>query len=243
MEVVCGHPGRIGGIQTAGGQVGEGTQATRALEDCVDHLRGDAEVAQGKHRPAGGHGLQRGCRGHRGQATGLVQRLVHRPGREPNRIRSDPPLPDQVGVQLRIRPRFVVGLPLGAERTQLDHRRTRLGQGQQDLLPIGAGRRHLGLGREEQLRHGGSGVPPGIRHRPGRRDVRILRSAGKVRQRGQPEGCRHRQLVGQLGELGDLPVAVQHEQVAAGPQGDGPRRGGHADSGQAGDQYRTVGRS
>ena len=89
----------------------------------------------------------------------------------------------------------MVGLPLGAQGPELDHSRSRLGQGEQDLLPLGAGRRHLGLGREKQVG-------------PRRRRIRIFRTPGEVRQAGQPECGRHRQLVGQLGELGDLAVAV-----------------------------------
>ena len=175
VKVVRGHPRRVGGVQAARGQVGQRAQATRALEDRVDHLRRDAEVAQDQYGPAGGDRLQRSRGGHRGQSPGLDQRLVHRPGCEPDCVRRHPLLPDQVRVQLWVGPGFVMGLPLGAQRPELDHGRAGLGQGQQDLLPVGPGGRHLGLGGEQQV---GSQ----------RREVRIVRPAGEVRQRGQPEG-------------------------------------------------------
>ena len=157
----------------------------------------------------------------------------HRPGGEVASESDSSPCRTRVGVQLRIRPWFVVRLPLGAERPELDHRRTRLGQGQQDLLPVGAGATAPWPGqRRAAARRGGGSAPSAAGRRiPGRREGTATWPTRTLR---------HAELVGQLGELGDLPVAVQTEHVAPGPQGDGPRRGRHADPGQAGDQYRTV---
>jgi hypothetical protein len=156
------------------------------------------------------------------------QRLVHRADDETNGVGSHPLLAHQVRVQLWVGPPLVVGLPLRAEGAQLDDRRAGPGQCQQHLFARGAVGRHLGLSREEQVG-------------PWRRDLGTVRPTAKVRQRGEPEGGLHRQLTSQLGELGDLAVTVQHQQVAAGPQGEASGRGRDADSRQAGDQHGTVG--
>jgi hypothetical protein len=60
VEVVGGHPGGVDGKEPPSGEVGQRAKAAGALEHHVDHLRGDAEVAQRQHRPADGHRLQRG---------------------------------------------------------------------------------------------------------------------------------------------------------------------------------------
>jgi hypothetical protein len=60
-------------------------------------------------------------------------------------------LPNEVGVQLRVGPLLVVGLPLVVEGTELDDGVARCGERQQDLLPIGPIAWHFGLGGEEQI--------------------------------------------------------------------------------------------
>jgi len=115
-----------------------------------------------------------------------------------------------------------MGLLLVGQCADLDHRVTSRGQGEDDLFPVLAGRRHLGLSGEDQI----ASIVTGGSERV------------QERQPGQPEVQRRGERACQFGELGDLPVAVQHEQVATLPVADGRAGGGHADPGQPGQQHR-----
>ena len=118
-----------------------------------------------------------------------------------------------------------MGLLLLVDGAQLDDGRTRVGQGQQDLLPIAASARHLGLRGEDEWP-----APLLIVGDP---------AARKERQRGEAEDQFRRVFSGDSGELGDLTAAVQQEEVAAAPDQHGSVGGRDADPRQPCDQDRA----
>ena len=147
-----------------------------------------------------------------------------------NRTPSGPtrPVGAQVVPQVGVRELLVVGLLLAGQRPDLDHggaRRADVGQGQQDRLPVGAPRRHLGLGGEHHVA------------RPAAAVEALRRIAGQERQpaRARRPG-RGRSAAASRGELLALATAVHHQQVAVAAVRHGPSRRRDADPRQTGDQ-------
>ncbi len=227
MEIVGGEPAGVGLGQPTLAQVVEGAQAAGVGKDEVDHLLGHAEVTEDQHREPAGHRLQSGGRGHGDQPPRGSERHRHRTGPAAYGVGRDLLSSHQVHQEIRVGPVLTVRLLLVGQGAHLDHGVARLGEGEHDPLPVGALDRHFGLGGEDEIGAvAGGGVGAGGRLEEGKRGQAEL-------QGGDRAG-------GQGGELGDLPVAVQHEEVAAGPKPHRGRGRGHADPGQPGDQHRSV---
>jgi hypothetical protein len=218
MEVVGRKPVLVRAREPACGGVGQGTDASGALEDDVDHLGRHPEVGKDQRRHACPDGLQRCRRGDRDESAGGLQRVGHRTSGEPDAAVFDPALLDQVGHQLRIWPGLPVRLLLAVCGPQLHHGRPSSSQADQDRLPVGAVGWHLGLCREYQVCPWSPVA------------ILPLGSRPEERQRCEPDSQVGGDRAAESGELGSLPMAVQDEEVATAAQRDGACGRGHADA-------------